>query len=162
MNTIRTIAVLLVALGILIPASVQAADRPVQLSLFTPVQVFPEEDHIKLLRFNLIYGRNASVTGLDLGLVNHTTGGGSLGIQWGLVSFNESDYTGWQYSSVNFTDGDFRGFQWGVFNYTRSARGLQLGFVNYAGTMYGLQIGLVNVIGEGGVLPVLPVINWSF
>lgn len=158
----RGIACLFAALILLLPAQLGAAERPVQLSLFAPLQIFPEGDDITFFRLNLIYGRNASVTGLDLGLVNHTTGSGSIGIQWGFVSFNKADFVGWQYNAVNVTEGDFKGFQWGVVNYARSARGLQLGLVNYAESMYGLQIGLANIIRQGGVLPVMPIVNWSF
>jgi hypothetical protein len=28
--------------------------------------------------------------------------------------------------------------------------------------MEGVQLGLVNIIQEGGVLPVMPLVNWSF
>lgn len=153
---------LCVFLGLLLSEPLPAAERPVQLSLFTPLQIFPEEDNITVFRFNLIYGRNASVRGLDLGLVNHTTGSGSKAVQWGLVSWNDEDFTGWQYNTVNVTRRNFKGFQWGAVNYVNSGRGLQLGLVNYAETMYGIQIGFVNVIRTGGLLPVLPIVNWSF
>jgi len=158
----RILATLCVVLGLLLPAQILGADRPVQLSLFTPIQIFSDKDDITAFRFSLIYGRNASVTGLDLGMFKHTTSGVSKGLQWGFVSWNEADFTGWQYNTVNVTGGDFKGFQWGFFNYAGSAKGLQLGFINYAETMYGLQIGFANIIREGGVFPVLPIVNWSF
>ena len=157
----RSALALLAVLVLLLPSALLAEKKPVQLSLFTPAQIFPESDNIEFLRVNLIYGRNASASGIDLGLINHTTGRGSVGIQIGAVSFNDSEYTGWQYGFVNATDGDFKGFQWGVVNYARSARGFQLAFVNYAETMYGLQIGIVNIIRQGGFLPVFPIVNWS-
>ena len=156
------LAVTCVLLAAAPSAALSAAERPLQLSLFTPLQIVPEEDTISLFRLNLIYGRNVSIRGLDLGLVNHTTRGESRGVQWGMVSWNEADFTGWQYGTVNATAGNFKGFQWGFVNYARSARGLQLGFVNYSETMHGLQIGFVNMIKEGGVFPVLPIVNWSF
>jgi hypothetical protein len=139
-----------------------AENRPVQLALFTPVQVFPEDDSISGIRLSLLYGRNVSVTGLDLGLINHATAGTSKGLQFGLVGLVDSDFVGWQDSYVNVVKGNFKGFQWGFVNYARSAKGFQLGFVNYAESMNGLQIGLVNIIRQGGVLPVLPIVNWSF
>jgi hypothetical protein len=158
----RSLTTLIVVLVLLLPAPLLAETKPAQLSLFTPIQIFPEGDDIGIFRLNLIYGRNASATGLDLGLVNHTTGAGSVGLQIGVFSYNESEYTGWQNGFVNAADGDFKGFQWGFVNYARSARGFQWGFVNYAETMYGLQIGLVNIIREGGIFPVFPIVNWSF
>ena len=149
------------ALLILAPA-VGAEERPIQLSLVTPVQIFPEEDSITGIRLNLLYGRNVSVTGVDLGLVNHCTGGVSKGFQHGLVSIVETDFVGWQNSFVNINRGDFEGLQWGFMNYAGHGSGLQLGFVNYAERLNGLQIGLVNIIQQGGQFPVFPIVNWSF
>jgi len=159
---IIAVAAILSVVPCLTCSTLSAEERPLQLSLFPPLQIFPEEDSITLIRFNVIYGRNASVRGLDLGLVNHTTTGMSKGFQWGFASWNDADFTGWQWSPICVTKGDFKGLQLGTVNYARSARGLQLGFVNYAETMYGLQIGLVNIIGEGGFFPVFPIVNWSF
>ena len=145
-----------------VSVSVLAQNRPIQLSLFTPVQIFPEDNPISGVRLNLIYGRSTYVTGLDWGLVNHTTSGMSKGVQFGLVGLVDSDFTGWQNNSVNVTRGNFEGFQWGVVNYANHANGFQLGLVNYAVSMKGLQIGLVNIIKQGGQFPVFPIINWSF
>jgi hypothetical protein len=146
----------------LFSAEVLAETRPVQLSLFTPIQVFPENDTIIGVRINLIYGRNASVTGLDWGLINHTTSGTTTAWQIGVVGLVDADFTGWQDNSVNVTKGDFKGFQSGIVNYANTAKGFQLGLVNYAERMHGLQIGLVNIIRQDGVFPVLPIVNWSF
>ena len=143
------------------PAS-HAEEKPIQLALVAPVQLFSEDTPITGVRFNLLYGKNTSVTGLDLGLVNHTTSGVSKGLQWGLVSLNDGDFMGWQDSFVNSTRGTVEGLQWGFVNYAGHCEGLQLGIVNYAQTMHGLQIGLVNVIRSGGQFPVFPIINWSF
>ncbi len=139
-----------------------AQDKPIQLSLFAPIQIFPEENSISGVRLSLIYGRNASVTGLDWGLVNHTTTGLSKGVQFGFVSLVDSDFVGWQDNTVNVVKGNFEGFQSGFVNYANYAHGLQLGFVNYAASMKRLQIGLVNIIGRGGMFPVFPIVNWSF
>ncbi|UCD94946.1 MAG: hypothetical protein JSU69_02535, partial [Candidatus Zixiibacteriota bacterium] len=92
---------ILTLLIIVTPALAQ--NKPVQLALFTPVQIFPETDPIAGVRINLIYGRSVSVTGLDLGLVNHTTTGKSMGVQFGTVGFIESDFVGWQDNAVNIT-----------------------------------------------------------
>jgi hypothetical protein len=158
----RTVAGLMALIIVIMSAPLPAQDRPVQVSLFTPVQIFPEDVGITGVRLNLLYGRNISVIGLDLGLVNHTTAGKSKGVQWGLVSLTDSDFLGWQNNSVNVTRGNFEGFQWGLVNYANFANGFQLGFVNYANSMKGLQIGLVNIIKQGGQFPVFPIVNWSF
>ena len=156
------LSILAVLFMISVSASAMAQERPIQLSLFTPVQLFPEDTPISGIRLNFIYGRNISVTGLDWGLVNHTTTGKFTGVQFGLVGLAESDFLGWQDNGVNIVKGNFEGFQWGFVNYANYAHGLQLGFVNYAAGMKGLQIGLVNIIQQGGAFPVFPIVNWSF
>ncbi|NIM97122.1 MAG: hypothetical protein GTO24_03240 [candidate division Zixibacteria bacterium] len=85
--------------------------RPIQLSLVTPIQIFSEDYRITGVRLNLLYGRNASVSGLDIGLVNHTTSGKSMGLQHALVGINDSDFLGWQNCGVNITKRNFEGFQ---------------------------------------------------
>jgi hypothetical protein len=148
--------------SLLTAASVQAQSRPVQLGLFTPVQIVPEDESIGGFRLSLIYCRNTSVSGIDLGFIVHTTEGLSQGFQWGLVGLNEADFTGWQYCAVNVTQSDCEGLQLGIVNYANSMSGVQLGLVNYAANMKGIQIGLVNMIREGGAFPVFPIVNWSF
>jgi len=161
-------AVILAAFFILIlmfastPLSAETKNAPVQLSLFTPVQIFPDDYTISGIRLSLLYGRNASVTGLDWGFVNHTTSGVSKGVQFGFLAIVEADFTGWQNNAFNIVQGDMEGFQWGVVNYAGYANGFQLGLVNYAVSMKGLQIGLINIIKQGGQFPVFPIVNWSF
>ncbi len=158
------------------PVSAQEAELPLQLSLFNPVQARPEDTSIFLLRINLIYGKNVSVKGLDIGIANHCTGGISKGLQWGIVGFIEGDFIGWQDQFVNIVGGTFTGFQSGFYNdldngeafqlgfinRARTVSGFQLGFVNYTEGMYGLQIGLINFIQDKDKFPVLPIVNWSF
>jgi hypothetical protein len=147
---------------VLLSTPLSAQEQPVQLSLVTPIQIFPEDVSIKGVRLNLLYGRNATVTGLDLGLVNHTTQGESMAVQFGLVGIVDADFVGWQDNSFNVVKGNFEGLQWGLVNNANYVHGLQLGVVNYAGSMKGLQIGLVNIIKQGGQFPVFPIVNWSF
>ncbi|MDD4052375.1 MAG: hypothetical protein PHR28_10830 [candidate division Zixibacteria bacterium] len=152
--------VVLTTMSIAAPA--MAENRPIQLALFAPIQIFPERDAISGIRLSLIYGKNTSVTGLDWGLVNHTTSGVSTAAQFGLVGLADADFVGWQDNAINIVNGNFEGLQWGLVNYANHAKGLQLGFVNYARTLNGLQIGLVNIIKQGGAFPVFPIVNWSF
>ncbi len=147
---------------VFVSAPVGAETRPIQLALVTPIQIFPEGDDISGIRLNLLYGRNASVIGVDWGLVNHTTTGKSMGLQHGLVGLADSDFTGWQDNAVNVVQGDFEGLQLGIVNYAHFANGLQVGFVNYARSMKGLQVGFMNIIEQGGAFPVFPIVNWSF
>ena len=153
---------LVIALILFTALPVFAQQRPIQLSLVTPIQIYPPDYTISGLRINLIYGTNASIIGLDWGLVNHTTSGLSQGLQVGLVGLCDADFTGLQYNAVNVTSGNAKGMQWGLVNTAGFANGLQLGFINYAQTMKGLQIGLINIIKQGGQFPVFPIVNWSF
>ncbi|MFH1700273.1 MAG: hypothetical protein ABIE07_06765 [Candidatus Zixiibacteriota bacterium] len=157
-----SVLIILVALLIIVPSAFAQQKRPIQISVFTPVQIFNENDPISGIRLNLIYGRSVSLTGLDLGLVNHTTTGVTKGVQWGFVGIADANFVGWQDNAVNIVKGNFEGFQWGFVNYANYASGFQLGFVNYARSMKGLQIGLVNIIKQGGQFPVFPIVNWSF
>jgi hypothetical protein len=147
-----------------------------QLSLFPPAQLRDESLSILVLRLNLIYGRNVSVQGLDLGLINHCTGGTSVGLQYGIVGYVGGNFAGWQSNAIDIVKQRFTGLQTGIYNQigegeavqygavnaAGSVRGLQLGFINYTQKMYGLQIGILNIIRQKDKLPVLPIVNWSF
>ena len=133
-----------------------------QLSLITPVQIVNQEQSVTGLRINLIYGSNKSVTGVDWGLINRTTGDGSMGAQFGLVGIANSNYSGFQDNFFNVVQGEVHGSQMGVVNYAHYAHGFQFGLINYAATMKGLQLGLINIIGQGGTFPIFPIVNWSF
>ena len=136
--------------------------EPIQLSLFNPIQIVPEYQSVSGFRFNLIYGKNVNVTGLDLGLVNYTTGHQS-GLQFGGVNLVDGGFLGAQLGFVGITKGNFQGFQWSAVNVHQAHfNGLQIAIVNYAATLKGLQLGLINIIGEGGFLPVFPLFNFDF
>ena len=156
------ISTLLFIMILVLGSQVTAGEKFFQASFFSPIQIQPEGEIISGFRFNLLYGRQATVKGLDLGLVNHTTTGMSKGVQWGMVNYTDASFLGLQHGLVNVTMQDFEGFQWGFVNYSHKANGFQLGFVNYAHTLHGLQIGLVNIIKQGGQFPVFPIVNWSF
>ena len=141
---------------------VHANDKPIQIALFSPLQIFAEEYDITGVRLNLLYGNNSSVTGLDVGLANRTSEKMSYGVQFGVLGIAERGFTGWQYNTVNVCHMEFSGFQLGLVNYVDDANGFMLGVVNYARRLKGLQIGLFNLIEAGGVAPVLPIVNWAF
>jgi|SRR5580765_1352651 len=150
-----------VAITMLAAFPAAAAEKPINLSLFTPVSLAKAEDSVSAFRFNLIYGRNTSVKVVDLGLVNHTTTGLSNGLQWGAVNFTEGTFSGLQIAAVNYNKGTAKGLQWGTVNYAGTAGGLQLAFLNYAQQIQGVQVGVVNIIGKGGMFPVMIIANWS-
>ena len=139
-----------------------AQGKPIQLSLFTPIQIVEETESISGFRFNLIYGKNANVSGFDVGLVNKTTEMQN-GVQWGGVNLTDAGVKGWQAGFVNISKGSFVGLQTGTVNYHEGHfNGLQFSIVNYAATLKGLQLGIINIIGEGGFLPVFPIFNFDF
>ena len=149
---------LCVSILAVLPAA--AADKPINLSLFTPVSMAKEGESVTAFRFNLLYGKNASVGVVDLGLVNQTTTL-SHGLQWGVVNFNEGSESGLQIATVNYNKGTTKGLQWAAVNYAETAGGLQVAFVNYARKIDGVQIGAINIIKEGGFLPVMIIANWG-
>ncbi|MDP8240006.1 MAG: hypothetical protein P9X24_13020 [Candidatus Hatepunaea meridiana] len=167
---------ILSVISLCIFSSTAFAEKPVQIALFNPIQLFSEDESIKGVRLNLIYGKNAALTGIDFGFVNHLTAP-SLGIQYSfLANISDSDFTGYQHGFISITKGSLFGLQSGAYNYSKNATGIQwgfinvanrmegvqFGFINYTVSMKGLQIGFANVIRQGGVLPVLPIINFSF
>jgi len=135
------------------------AKHSINLALVTPVQIQPAEDIISGFRFNLIYGRNAGMSGLDLGLANHVSGP-LRGVQLGLVNMTDAG-VGFQWAAVNLNEQEFEGLQWGWYNQTGLNNGLQLGLVNYARKAKGIQVGLVNIIKEGGQFPIMVIVNWG-
>jgi hypothetical protein len=153
------------------------AEKPFQLALWTPVAVRSEDEAITIFRLNVIYGRNVSIKGLDIGIANHCTGGISKAWQIGVLNSVEGDFIGWQDAwVVNYTGGKFIGFQSGIYNEAAEAEafqlgiinkagnmsGFQLGFVNWCESMHGLQIGLANYIASKETLPFFVFVNWSF
>ena len=163
-----------VTVAVAMPATAQ--EKPIQLALFTPVQIVPEGEGVSALRLNLIYSVNRSVKYFDWGLVNLTTGGPSAGVQWALVAINKGPFSGWQAAVGAVTQGQFKGLQsgwftsakqgegvqWGLVNTAEYWNGLQFGLVNYTQKLHGVQIGLINIIKTGGQFPVFPIVNWSF
>lgn len=162
-----------------IPALGGAQEKHFQVALIAPtIQLVDDDEDIRGFRLNL-YGKNANVYGMDLGIVNHVDQE-MRGWQVGLVNLVEESFTGWQAGVVNVSEGNFLGFQggpWpalvniagtgegaqiGVFNRAERFEGFQLALVNFAEDMYGLQIGLINIIRSKESFPVLPIVNWNF
>jgi hypothetical protein len=170
----RSVLVALAALALVaLAAPVARADAPIQLALFAPAQIVPADQPVGGFRFDLLYGKNSGMTGVDWGLVNHTTGT-ELAWQAGAVNYVEKSFTGFQEGWVNIDRENMLGMQWGIWNQSQSMtgvavgwvnrcqemHGLQLGFLNWTQTMHGLQIGVGNII-EKGKVPFLPIVNWS-
>lgn len=119
---------------------------PFQAALFSPLQIFREGTSVRGLRVSLLYGKQASVWGVDLGPVNQTTADW-LGLQVGGANWNESS-VGLQSGIVfNRVGGDFAGIQQAPFNVVEGELvGSQNGIINWqGGDLYGFQTGLFNV-----------------
>lgn len=169
------IASLVSVVALCIAGSAFAASSPIQLALFDPAQIVKNDQSVGILRIDLIYGKNVNVTGLEVGLINHTTGNQG-GFTYGVASVVQGSFTGWQDNIVCIADKSFLGLQSGGFNQTKDGHGVQFGVVNVAERMSGLQLGLVNytrtmtkgvqiglgnIIQEGGI-PFLPIVNARF
>ena len=159
MKRFGTVVLFVFLLGVVVRPA--AAQKPINLALVNPVQIVKEDQSISAFRLNLIYGKNASMTGFDLGLGNHLTGN-MTGVQWGAVNIVGGSFAGWQNGFVNINTGEIQGLQWGAFNSAGRINGLQLAIVNYAERANGVQIGLVNIIKEGGMFPFMVIANWGF
>ena len=150
---------------------------PLQGAIANPAQIFSESIEVRGLRLNVLYGKNASVYGLDVGLVNEVeerVSGVQLasianrvgeldGLDVGLVNEVEERVRGVQLASVaNFT-GELAGVQLaGILNRSKSVVGVQIGgLVNDAERLVGLQIGLLN-FNKSGPLPFFPIFNFGF
>lgn len=162
---VKKMLVLVLLFLIAVPQFVRAEEtKPIQLAVFNPVQLVPEEDSIKGLRLNVFYTVNKDVSGLSLAWlgVNRATGdvngveiglgnwveGASYGGQLGIVNHAGKRFVGLQYGMVNVTEGDLSGLQWGLVNWTQ-------------GFMHGIQGGLVNVSKKQSVGADLGIVNYS-
>jgi hypothetical protein len=140
------------------------ADAAFQFGFFAPdLQLVDASEDVRGLRINIVYGENANVSGVDLGIVNSTTGdfagfgwapganlvtGSAAGVQWSWIySHTAGEFTGWQSGIVARIGGaDSCGFQSGWINLVESDfTGVQLGLVNRAARVKGLQLGFVNL-----------------
>ena len=160
----------------------QAEDRPIDLALFSPIELFPATDSVTGLRL-AIYGVKENVTGLDIGLVKvikgdfagvalwggNRVGGSGKGIQASLVNYVEKDFTGAQLGILNYSFGETTGLQAGIYNRGGNFVGLQLGLINRATKLGGgLQIGLLNFWDDATPgdfakeRAFFPFVNWSF
>src|SRR5262245_66694404 len=72
------------------------AEKPINLSIITPISLAKADDAVTAFRFNLIYGQNTSVKMVDLGMINHTTTGLSSGLALGFVNYTEGEVSGIQ------------------------------------------------------------------
>ncbi len=118
---------------------------PFQISIFDPVQIVDADVAIHGFRWNIIYGNNASVSGLDIGFFNKVQGDLS-GVAFGAVNCADGNVTGRQIALGNHAGGDAVGVQAGLLNWAEGdVDGYQAGIVNRTqGDIIGIQAGEVN------------------
>ena len=161
------IAVLVVPTVLAGGNAVDTRPSPVGVAFLEDAQ-FPKPDvDVMGMRLCFIYGRNANVQGLDIGIFGCGVEGNMFGLQlsgvlndvgssWGTVQFAgianicAEDLYGCQLSGIaNSTAQSLYGGQLSIFNQAQTLYGTQIGLFNKSDNAYGLQIGLVNIV-EGG------------
>lgn len=166
--------------GAILAPEVGAADSsttPVQLALFSPVQIFSEDRSVAGLRLSVLLGVNQDVAGLDIAAGVTRTEGTFRGVQLAMANQVEGDCKGLQFGLTNEVDGLLRGIQISalgsnvvggsgaqisaLWNWADSLSGVQIGVLNFGGQMKGLQLGLLN-FNDNGFLPVFPLFNFGF
>jgi hypothetical protein len=143
----------------------------IEMGFFSPIQICDEKTDVKCFRLSLIYTKNRTVNGLDVGIVcesDESNGlqfawtnnclGGVTGLSAGVFNFAEYEMNGMQVAVYNRAGSDSEdkttnktascsGYQWGWVNCADAVfTGFQLGITNVSTTLLkGLQIGVVNI-----------------
>ncbi len=136
--------------------------RPIELSLFSPVQLGSASDSVEGVRLNVFYAKNDNLSGLDIGFFGLGYNTGDVkGVQWNFIgSVVKGDMIGWQTGLYTDTAGEFQGLKGGLINLQEGdlygwqagfitisqakVVGLQSGLFNKAGDVEGVQLGLIN------------------
>ena len=159
----KTLPTLISSIALFFAATTAKAEAVFQFGFFAPeLQLVDASEDVKGLRINFVYGENVDVSGVDLGIVNSTTGnffgfgwapganlvkGTAEGVQWAwLYSHTAGEFTGWQSGLISRVGGAGSvGFQSGLINLAEADfKGLQLGFFNKSAHARGVQFGFVN------------------
>ena len=157
------LALALAAPGAMAKDTLAEAPSPIGFAFFDPVQFPSSGAEVIGFRLSIFYGRNAAVTGLDIGALVSVSDGDVFGLQVsGLVNSSGlssgsmqiagvanncyDEFNGLQISGIaNCVGGDMAGGQIGCFNTSRDMSGIQIGAFNNAAAVAGCQIGVVNV-----------------
>ena len=146
---------------------------PLQIGIYPPAQLIPEDADVRGLRLSLPYSVNNHVVGIDIGIASTASDidalqvnlysmvyGEMTGVQIALLATTGSG-NGLQISLLNRASTVFEGIQCSLINMAEDMTGIQIGLINRTEFLTGLQIGLVNVIEESA-MPFFPIINFSF
>jgi hypothetical protein len=120
---------------------------PLGVGIAAPIQLPFTDTDIYGLRVGGIFGWNRNVYGLDTGVVSLNNGEFS-GIQGSVFNWSSSDVYGIQAGALaNVVHGSFYGIQVGTFNlvYVEPTCGIQIGgLFNYNGAFSGIQLAVLN------------------
>jgi hypothetical protein len=151
------------SLALFAAAVTAKADAVFQFGFFAPdLQLVDASEDVRGLRINFVYGENVNVSGVDLGIVNSTTGdfagfgwapganlvdGNAVGVQWTWIyAHTAGEFTGWQSGVIARIGGSgSSGLQSGWINLAEAdLTGVQFGLFNRAESLKGVQLGFVN------------------
>lgn len=127
---------------------------PIQIALFNPVQIASETRDVYGLRFNIIYGYNRDIYGIDTGMVNKAEN--VYGLQIGVIrNIVKGSMTGIQFSIVNDIDYNMNFMQIGLIdsNVKGNVNGFQTSLRSntVGGDMTGIQTSIKENIVDGTV-----------
>jgi len=162
----KVVVVMIAVLCMPWAGAIAGGTTPVQISIWNPVQVFPDDYDVAGFRCGL-YSRNRHVYGLDVGVMtraDESSGGiqvnlgcstvSGLGVDFiipDLIGASEPDWSVVDNASKSNKCASYTGLQLAyVVNYADDMRGIQLaGVGNYAVRLRGCQIGGVNECRSG-------------
>ena len=178
---------LVLALVPLFFASAAFAETGFQLGL--PNLNVPRDPNVTGMRLSLLYGKNQSTRGLDLGVLSFSSTSRASGAAFicGVHHVKESMSKGAAFSLVNYHEGRDSGVNGAFVNVLNNTPGafnmgfiifaegetlvdlgginvsksstVQIGFLNMTDRIKTFQFGFLN-IAENGFLPVFPVVNF--
>ena len=149
-----------------------------QYSIFSPIQLFPENYDVYGLRINALYGENRSIYGVDLGMYSALSQD-MYGFQLaGVACSRDGDAFGVSVASIanmsigddaglsvagfmNLASGEFTGLQIGAVCRAQKFNGVQVGVFNHCDDFKGFQFGLVNICRNQS-LPFTVLLNFRF
>jgi hypothetical protein len=165
MKTKQLITMSLVLSAVLFSSILQAQEKEealegAQFTFAYPLGTNGEDaiNQANRFSFNLLYGVNGGLDGLEIGGLANYNHGKVRGVQLaGIANINKEYTYGFMWAGgMNLTLDDAYGVQLADFNVAvGDFQGVQAGVINYAGGMRGVQIGIVNIVGEDkGAIPI--------
>jgi len=109
----------------------------------------PKDSSVTGLRLNLLYGKTANVSGLDLNILALGETDNFVGVQWPLfwIGANKVNHTfkGVAWGIANLHGGESTGVLLGLVNMTHNVNGLQWGAINISDGKTTVDLGLINI-----------------